>query len=107
MRVSSGLAPGVVLLSLGYGRTRSGTIGDGVGFSAAVLQASASPWILRIVAVRRVGRDGRLPPSTAGLFVLDGKADELAPEMDLGGTVSPAPRRASFNPPWATPAGDP
>jgi anaerobic selenocysteine-containing dehydrogenase len=42
VRLSNGVAPGVILLSLGYGRTRSGTIGDGLGFNAATLQTSAS-----------------------------------------------------------------
>ena len=34
-RPSNGVAPGVIALSLGYGRTRAGAIGDGVGFNAA------------------------------------------------------------------------
>jgi molybdopterin-containing oxidoreductase family iron-sulfur binding subunit len=107
MRLSTGLTPRVVLVSLGYGRTRSGAIGDGVGFNAAVLQASASPWILRGASVQRVGRDGHLPPSTAGLFVLDGEANELAPEIEIGGGIPAPSRRPSFNQPWPTPAGNP
>ena len=107
MRLSNGVAPGVVALSLGYGRTRAGAIGDGVGFNAAPLQRSDSPWVLRGVTIRKVGRNGRLPPSTAGLFALEGEAEKLAPVIDIGATTSASPPRASFNTPWPAPAGDP
>jgi Fe-S-cluster-containing dehydrogenase component len=106
-RLSNGLAAGVLKLSLGYGRTRSGAIGDEVGFNAAVLQTSSSPWIARNVTLRRVGRKGRPPPSTAGLFALDGRAKDLAPEIEVGARASTSPPRPSFNRPWPTPAGDP
>ena len=50
---------------------------------------------------------GRLSPATAGLFALEGKAEELAPESEVGaGPASPAPT-PSFFPPWPTPNGDP
>ena len=64
VRLSNGLAPGVLRLSLGYGRKRAGAIGDGVGFNASVLRNSASPRITRGATLRRGGRDGRLrlPP---------------------------------------------
>ena len=107
MRLSNGAAPGVVALSLGYGRTRAGAIGDGVGFNAAPLQRSDSPWVLRGVTVRKVGRNGRLSPSTAGLFALEGEARKLAPEIDIGAKIAAPPPRPSFNTPWPTPAGDP
>ena len=106
-RLSSGLAQGVLELSLGYGRTRSGAIGNGVGFNAAPLQRSDSPSVLRGVSLRRVGRNGRLPPSTAGLFVLDGEAAALAPEIEPDGRIPPPPPRPSFNRPNPTPPGDP
>ena len=107
VRLANGAAPGVLALSLGYGRTRAGAIGDGVGFNAAPLQRSESPWILSGVSVRKIGRNGRLPPSTAGLFALEGRAEELAPEIDVGGAIPPPSPRPSFNAPWPTPAGDP
>ena len=107
MRLSPGLGPGVILLSIGYGRTRAGAIGDGVGFNAAVLQSSASPWISRGVGFRRVGRNGHLPPATAGLFVLPGTAEKLAPEIDVGANASTRRAKATFFPAWPTPTGDP
>jgi molybdopterin-containing oxidoreductase family iron-sulfur binding subunit len=108
MRLSNGIAPGVVQLSLGYGRTHAGSIGDGVGFNVAVLRTAASPWIARNVALRRIGPNGHLSPSTAGLFALPGKAEELAPEVEVGAAkASPPQPMASFFPPRPTPIGDP
>jgi Fe-S-cluster-containing dehydrogenase component len=107
MRLSNGLAQGVVQLSLGYGRTHAGSMGDGVGFNVAVLRTAASPWIARNVALRRVGPNGRLSPATAGLFALEGKAEELAPEVEVGAKASTPRPMASFFPPWPTPIGDP
>jgi Fe-S-cluster-containing dehydrogenase component len=107
MRLSNGLAQGVVQLSLGYGRSHAGAIGNGVGFNVAVLRSAASPWITRNVALRRVGPNGRLSPATAGLFALPGKAEELAPELEVGEGASTLRPMASFFPPWPTPIGDP
>jgi len=39
-----GQAPDCVTLPLGYGRTRAGPVGSGVGFDAYRLRSSASPW---------------------------------------------------------------
>ena len=107
VRLSNGLAPGVLRLSLGYGRKRVGAIGDGVGFNASVLRNSASPWITRGAIVRRVGRDGKLPPSTAGLFALPGEAQKLAPLLRAGETIPPPAPQPSFNTPRPPLASDP
>ena len=94
--VSNGLAPGVLRLSLGYGRKRAGAIGDGVGFNVSILRTSASPWITRGAMLHRTGPDGKLSPSTAGLFALPGKAQKLAPLLRPGETIpGPALSRAS------------
>ena len=107
MRLSNGLPPGVVQLSLGYGRTHAGSIGDAIGFNVAVLRTASSPWITRDIAVRRVGPNGHLSPATAGLFVLEGKAEELAPEIEVGAKASTPRPRPSFNKPWPPAIGDP
>jgi MoCo/4Fe-4S cofactor protein with predicted Tat translocation signal len=39
-----GQAPDCITLPLGYGRTRAGPVGSGVGFDAYRLRSSASPW---------------------------------------------------------------
>ena len=64
VRLSNGLSPGVLGLSLGYGRKRAGAIGDGVGFNASVLRSSTSPWITRGATLHPAGRPEsfRLPP---------------------------------------------
>ena len=40
----SGAAERVVTLFLGYGRTRAGRIGTGIGYDAYGLRTAASPW---------------------------------------------------------------
>ena len=107
VRLSNGLASGVLQLSIGYGRRRAGAIGDSVGFNAFVLRTSDSPWITRGASLRRSGARGRLPPSTAGLFALPGEAQKLAPLLRAGETIpSPSPE-PSFNAPPPPLAGDP
>ena len=107
VRLSTGLSPGVLRLSLGYGRKRAGAIGDDVGFNASVLRNSTSPWITRGAKLRRAGADGKLPPSTAGLFALPGEAQKLAPLLPRGEAIpAPAPQ-PSFNTPSSPLAGDP
>jgi Fe-S-cluster-containing dehydrogenase component len=107
MRLSNGLAPGVLQLALGYGRKLAGAIGDDIGFNVALLRTTSSPWIAEGVSVRRIGPNGRLSPATAGLFALEGKAEELAPESEVGAKAPPPPPMPSFFPPWPTPIGDP
>jgi len=46
--IMPGQAAGVMTLSLGYGRTRAGRIGNAVGVDAYALQAAASPWLVAI-----------------------------------------------------------
>ena len=107
MRLSNGLAPGVLQLSLGYGRKHAGAIGDDIGFNVALLRTTSSPWIAEGVSVRRIGSSGHLSPATAGLFALEGKAEELAPESEVGAKPPPPTPTPSFFPPWPTPIGDP
>ena len=97
VRISNGLAPGVLRLSLGYGRKRAGAIGDGVGFNTSVLRSSASPWITRGATLSRVGSHGKLPPSTAGLFALPGEAQKLAPLLRPGESIPAPAAQPSFN----------
>ena len=107
VRLSNGLSPGVLRLSLGYGRKRAGAIGDGVGFNASVLRSSTSPWITRGAMLHRARHGGKLSPSTAGLFALPGEARKLAPLLRAGETIpAPAPQ-PSFNTPPPPLVGDP
>ncbi|MCC6426704.1 MAG: TAT-variant-translocated molybdopterin oxidoreductase [Phycisphaerales bacterium] len=45
--VMPGMADDTVILTIGYGRTACGRVGDGVGFDVGALRSSRSPWLLR------------------------------------------------------------
>ncbi|GIW72438.1 MAG: molybdopterin oxidoreductase [Planctomycetota bacterium] len=51
-----GHADGAITLTLGYGRTRSGRLGTGVGFDTYRLRTAGAPWIAQGARVRRLGR---------------------------------------------------
>ena len=79
VHIAVGHAPGTLALTLGYGRRHSGSIGDDIGFDVAPLRAAASPWLVSNVAVEPTGRRHTQPPTTLGLFTLEGEAKALAP----------------------------
>jgi Fe-S-cluster-containing dehydrogenase component len=54
--IMPGHAEGAVSISLGYGRTRAGRVGDGHGFNAYALRTTAAPWFARGVTLRKTGR---------------------------------------------------
>ena len=51
--ITPGHAPESVSLFLGYGRTRAGRVGDGIGYDANVIRPSDSPWIATGAQVRK------------------------------------------------------
>jgi molybdopterin-containing oxidoreductase family iron-sulfur binding subunit len=51
-----GMADGVVALTLGYGRTRAGRVGSGVGFDAFTVRSSRAPGFDSGAALSRLGR---------------------------------------------------
>src|SRR5581483_3381216 len=53
--ISPGVAPGSAAVALGYGRTRAGRVGDGVGFDAYALRTSAAPAFAPGLAIARTG----------------------------------------------------
>jgi molybdopterin-containing oxidoreductase family iron-sulfur binding subunit len=53
--VLPGHAPACVTLSLGYGRTRAGEVGNGRGFDATPLRRTSALWEIGGVTVRRTG----------------------------------------------------
>jgi len=55
MRVP-GLADGTLVLSLGYGRSRAGRVGSGVGYDGFALRTSAAPDLATDVTLARTGR---------------------------------------------------
>jgi molybdopterin-containing oxidoreductase family iron-sulfur binding subunit len=58
--VLPGLARFTALLSLGYGRTAAGGVGNGIGTDAYPLRTTAAPWVIPRATVRPLGRRQKL-----------------------------------------------
>jgi molybdopterin-containing oxidoreductase family iron-sulfur binding subunit len=54
--IMPGHADGAVSVSLGYGRTRAGRVGDGHGFDAYALRTADSRWFARGLTLRKTGK---------------------------------------------------
>ncbi|HEX4765751.1 MAG TPA: 4Fe-4S ferredoxin [Lichenihabitans sp.] len=81
-RIASGHAPGMLSLTYGYGRSRAGTIGSGVGAKAFGLVGREGQSVL-VVAAAKAG--GRAPiHSTQEQFRLEGEDRDLYPVLALG-----------------------
>jgi molybdopterin-containing oxidoreductase family iron-sulfur binding subunit len=82
VHVRPGQAAGVVRVALGYGRTRAGAIGNGIGFDVYPFRPLRQPWLIGNVKLAKV--DGHRPvPSTQHQFQLEGEARELYPILSL------------------------
>ena len=58
VNIQPGCADNTITIELGYGRTNSGTISDGVGFNANIMQSkdsALSPWLFNNVNVKKAG----------------------------------------------------
>ncbi|HWB12020.1 MAG TPA: TAT-variant-translocated molybdopterin oxidoreductase [Pirellulales bacterium] len=51
-----GQADGVISLSLGYGRSRAGRVGTGVGFDAYAIRPTHAAWFAKGVELKKTGR---------------------------------------------------
>jgi MoCo/4Fe-4S cofactor protein with predicted Tat translocation signal len=58
--ITPGHADGCITLPLGYGRTRAGTVGNGVGFNAYLFRRSDALWQIPLTDVERTGRTHEL-----------------------------------------------
>ena len=98
-------ADGAVTIALGYGRTRAGRVGNGVGVDAYRVRAASSPWGGEDVAVRKAGgrhefattqshgrMEGREPVRTV-----------LAAAVQNGVRFDDETPQESLYPPWAYP----
>ena len=54
--VMPGHADDSITVHLGYGRTRAGRVGNGVGFNACALRTSDAPWVGSGATLRKTGR---------------------------------------------------
>ncbi len=73
--VNPGQAPGTVTVHLGYGRTKAGRVGTGVGVNANALRSADSPWERAGVTVMRTGLTHKLA-TTQEHFQLDVQSEQ-------------------------------
>jgi MoCo/4Fe-4S cofactor protein with predicted Tat translocation signal len=58
--IDPGHADQTLTLALGFGRTRAGRVGTGVGFNASLLRTAGAPWAVAGCTARRTGDRHRL-----------------------------------------------
>ncbi|HZL32032.1 MAG TPA: 4Fe-4S dicluster domain-containing protein [Pseudolabrys sp.] len=81
-RIDYGQADGVIAISLGYGRSRAGAIGNEIGFNVYPLRTAGNPWLIDNVMLRKAG-PARPVPTTQHHFQIEGEVDELLPLVSL------------------------
>ncbi len=81
-RVRHGQADGVVAITLGYGRTHAGALGNGVGLDAYELRTLDTPWMIENVTLKTTGEYHNVP-TMQHQFVLEGEAKDLYPVLTL------------------------
>jgi molybdopterin-containing oxidoreductase family iron-sulfur binding subunit len=98
--IVAGHADDSVTVHLGYGRTRAGRVGSGVGFDAGALRTTNAPWFDAGLEIARTG--DRYPLfSTQHHSSMENRhlirvatADEFRERPDFARLVEPAPPRA-------------
>ncbi len=70
--IQPGHADNSISVTLGYGRTSAGRVGNGVGFNSYAIRSSAAPWIATGATVTKTGSGYQLV-STQDHFSLDGR----------------------------------
>lgn len=78
----NGIAPGVVALTLGYGRSHAGAIGDGLGVNAYAIRQADALWYAPGLVLESTGKHTDLP-TTARIHKLEGEEHELLPVISL------------------------
>ncbi len=80
----SGMAESAAALTLGYGRTRAGPIGTGVGADAYRLATTATPRVIAGIALEPTGRTAEVL-TTQNYTQVEGETKRLFPQIDLAG----------------------
>ncbi len=80
--VLPGHADGAVTVHLGFGRTRAGRVGTGVGFDAYALRTSDAPWAAGGLEVVKTGETA-LVACTQDHWTMDATAQEQAHERHV------------------------
>ena len=87
--VLAGHAPGTFSLTTGYGRSRAGTMGNGLGASAYALMAEQGRFVVAIETVKE-GSSVSVH-TTQDQFRLDGEDRDLYPTLTLGDLATKRP----------------
>ncbi len=80
--IRPGQADNTIESTIGYGRTRAGAIGNGIGFDLNGLRRIAAPWLLENVELTPTGGHQNVL-LTQHHFQLEGEARELQPRFSL------------------------
>ncbi|MGG5823586.1 4Fe-4S dicluster domain-containing protein [Falsiroseomonas sp. HW251] len=91
------VAPGVVGLTLGYGRRAAGAIGSGLGVDAYAIRRPEAPWYAPGLSVTSAGHRARLA-TRQDHQTLEGEAREILPVVPLDEII-----RAAAQPPAPPP----
>jgi len=99
LRIDKGQARGVVGLTLGYGRTSAGAIGNGLGYNPRLLSPGRLQNVVRAVRIKKTNHRAPIP-STQMHFNLEGDLRKLLPEVAPGGSLHESgPKPSLFGPP--------
>jgi MoCo/4Fe-4S cofactor protein with predicted Tat translocation signal len=86
--VMPGQPVGVISLSVGYGRTASGDIGNRLGFNAYIMRASTTPYVLSGIKVTPTGQTYTLALTTLHHFIdkvgMDGREERVGGKGESG-----------------------
>lgn len=89
--IESGVAEGVGVLTLGYGRERAGAIGNGIGADAFRLTTQASLWLLTNVELQKTGRSETIL-RTQNYVEVEGETKKLFRQIDLAALSEAEPK---------------
>ena len=89
--VESGVADGAGILTLGYGRTRAGAIGNGIGADGYRIATQAARWVLTGVALEPTGGTQEILRTQAYVEV-EGETKKLFRQIDLAALGAAEPK---------------
>jgi molybdopterin-containing oxidoreductase family iron-sulfur binding subunit len=103
--ITPGHADNCATVHLGYGRTRGGSVGAGVGFNAYAIRASDAPWFGQGLTIRKIGQ--RQPVATTQLhYTMQGRdlarsatLDEFRRRPNFAREEDPPPNKSLY-PDW-------
>lgn len=89
--IESGVAEGVGVLTLGYGRERAGAIGNGIGADGYKLATQVAPRLLTNVALTKTGRSETIL-RTQNYVEIEGETKTLFRQIDLAALSEAEPK---------------